>query len=66
MLTYTHRAALCSLGLTVLACGDPATQPDTSRASVASSPLPSTEAAGAFLERAMPLIIPRGQKWRRT
>ena len=56
MLTYTHRAALCSLGLAVLACGDPATQPDTSHASMAPSPLLSTEVPGIW--RQMPSIIP--------
>src|SRR5690349_23047408 len=29
MCTYTRRAALCTLGFTMLACGDPPTQPTT-------------------------------------
>jgi len=56
MWAYTRHAALCSFGITMLACGDPATQPDTNQASVSPSSLPSTEVPGTW--RRMPSIIP--------
>jgi N-acetylneuraminic acid mutarotase len=56
MWTYTHRAALCSLGFTMLACGDPATQPNTSPESVQPTPLLSTTVTGIW--RRMPSIVP--------
>lgn len=56
MSTYTHRTALCSLGLTLLACGDPATHPDAGGASVTPRPLASTEVPGIW--RKMPALFP--------
>lgn len=51
-----RRAVLCCLGLGLLACGDPVTQPDTSRASTGSSPLLSTEVPGIW--RMTPALVP--------
>lgn len=56
MSTSMRRASLCSFGLTMLACGDPVTQPDTSRTSGVSSPLLSTEVTGIW--RKMSSIVP--------
>lgn len=55
MCTY-NRAALCSLGLIVLACGDPATQPSATPESVQSSQLLSTAVTGTW--RLMPPLVP--------
>lgn len=56
MRTYTYRAALCCLGVTVLACGEPATQPNQSSESVPSPPLLSTVVTGTW--RQMPPLVP--------
>ena len=56
MLTYMHRAALCSVGLSLMACGDPVTEPETTGSAVASSPLLSAAVPGIW--RKMPQILP--------
>jgi N-acetylneuraminic acid mutarotase len=56
MFTYLHRAALCSVGLSVMACGDQVTEPETTRLSVTSSPLLSGEVPGIW--RKTPQILP--------
>jgi len=56
MWTYTHRVALCCLGLTVLACGEPVTQPNESSQSVQPTPALSTTVTGTW--RLMPSLVP--------
>jgi N-acetylneuraminic acid mutarotase len=56
MWTYKHRIALCCLGVTVLACGEPATQPTESSESVPATPLLSTAVTGTW--RLMPSLVP--------
>lgn len=56
MWTYAHRVALSCLGLTVLACGEPVTQPNESSESVQPTPALSTTVPGTW--RLMPSLVP--------
>lgn len=60
MWTYARFAALCSLGLPLVSCGDPSTQPNASPELEQSTWFLSTEVPGTW--RKMPSIVPaRGE-----